>query len=91
MQTVQLSVADEVKALGDAVAQEVADIKAKKGIAVYIGDFMPALLSLASNYQNLGNDIKQPDDIAYLVKCAAGIFLPAPAAAAPAAPAPAQP
>jgi len=77
MQQVTLNVADEVKALGDAIGVEVADIKAKKGVAVYVSDLMPALVSLAGSYQALPADIKQPDDIAYLVKCISAAVLPA--------------
>lgn len=78
MQQVQLSVADEVKALGDAVIAEIADVKAKKGAAVYMADATPALLSLAGNYANIGADLKSPDDLAYLVRCVGQALLPQP-------------
>lgn len=83
MKTVTLQVDDEVSALVDLVAVEVADIKAKKGAAAEIADAIPSLLALASGYQKLGADVKSPDDIAYLVQGIAKILLPAPAAATP--------
>lgn len=76
MKSVTLNVDDEVVVLGDAVIQEVADIKAQKGIAVYLTDLIPLGVSLAANYQKLGADVKNPDDIAYLVKCLASAFIP---------------
>jgi uncharacterized membrane protein len=88
MVTVTLQVADEVVALVETAKKEIADIKAQKGIAVYLGDLMPAILALANNYQNLLSDLKQPDDIAYIASVLGAFLLPAPAAAvaAPAAP-----
>lgn len=82
MKSVTLSVDDEVAALGDLVAQEVADIKAAKGIAVELTDAIPAVLQLATNYQKLGADVKNPDDLAYLVRCLAAAFIPQPVPAA---------
>lgn len=76
MRTVQLSVDDEVAALGDVVVQEIADIKAKKGIVVELTDAIPAAISLAGNYQKLSADLKSPDDIAYLVRCLASALIP---------------
>lgn len=76
MKTITLQVDDEVAALGDLVVQEIADIKAKKGIAVELTDAIPAAISLAGSYQKLGADLKNPDDIAYLVKCLAGALIP---------------
>lgn len=76
MKSVTLSVHDEVAALGDLVTKEAADIKAKAGIAVELTDAIPAVISLAANYKNLGDDLKSPDDIAYLVKCVAAAFIP---------------
>lgn len=78
MKAITLQVDDEVAALGDLVVLEVADIKAKKGIAVELTDAIPAVISLAGNYQKLSADLKSPDDIAYLVKCIAGALIPAP-------------
>lgn len=78
MQQVQLQVDDEVKSLGDVIVQEVADIKAKKGLAIELSDAVPALLALGGNYAKLPADAKNPDDLAYLVKCiASAIFPPA--------------
>ncbi len=79
MKTVTLNVDDEVAALGDLVVQEIADIKAAKGIVVELTDAIPAAISLAGNYQKLGADLKNPDDIAYLIKCIAGALIPPPA------------
>lgn len=77
MKTISLQVDDEVAALGDLVKTEVADIKASKGIATELADAIPAVITLAGNYQKLAEDVKSPDDIAYLVKCLAEAFLPA--------------
>ncbi len=79
MKSITLNVDDEVAALGDVVLQEIADIKAAKGIVVELTDAIPAAISLAANYQKLGADLKSPDDIAYLVKCIAAALIPAPA------------
>lgn len=76
MKQVTLQVDDEVAALGDLVIQEVADIKASKGIAVELTDAIPAVITLAGNYQKLSADLKSPDDIAYLAKCLAAAFIP---------------
>lgn len=69
MQTVQLSVDDEVKAAGDALKVLIIDIKAKKPIAQIAADALPGLLAAAGGFQNLGADIKKPDNEAYLAKC----------------------
>lgn len=79
MESIVLMVDSEIKALGETLVSEIADIKAKKGLAIYLSDASPALLSLAANYSKVGADIKKPDDIAYLVKCLALALLPAPA------------
>lgn len=76
MQTVPLNVDDEVKALGDALAAEIADVKAQKGAAAYLADATPALLSLAGNYAKLPADVKKADDLAYFVKCLATALIP---------------
>ncbi len=81
MKSVTLQVDDEIAALGDLLIQEVADIKASKGVAVELSDAVPAVIALAGSYQKLGADLKSPDDIAYLVKCVAAAFIPAPAPA----------
>lgn len=77
MKAVTLQVDDEVAALGDLVKKEAADIAAKAGIAVELTDAIPAVITLAGNYQKLSADVKSPDDIAYLVKCLAEAFIPA--------------
>lgn len=76
MKTITLNVDDEVAALGDLIIKEAADIKAKSGIAAELSDAVPALITLAGNYQKLGADAKSPDDLAYLVRCAAQAFIP---------------
>lgn len=76
MKSVTLQVDDEVAALGDLVIQEAADIKAQKGIVVELTDAIPAVISLAGNYAKLSDDIKSPDDLAYLVRCLATAFIP---------------
>lgn len=76
MKQVTLQVDDEVAAIGDLVKQEAADIKAQKGIAVELADAVPCILALAGNYSKLGDDVKSPDDLAYLVKCLAEAFIP---------------
>lgn len=76
MKSVTLQVDDEIAALGELVKQEAIDIKAAKGIAVYLTDAIPAVITLAGNYQKLGDDVKNPDDLAYLVKCIAEAFIP---------------
>lgn len=76
MQAVTLQVADEIKALGDALIAEGADIAAKKGLPAEIADAMPALLSLAGSYQALPMDVKKAESIAYLGYCVAKAFLP---------------
>ncbi len=76
MKTVTLNVDDEIAALGDLVVLEIADIKAKKGVATYLTDAIPAVITMAGNYQKIGADLKSPDDIAYLVKCIAGALIP---------------
>lgn len=68
MQAVQLNVADEVKALGDALQALVADVIAKKSIAQDVSDVLPNLVAAAGGYQNLGVDIGLADNEAYLVR-----------------------
>lgn len=66
MQTVQLSVADEVKALADALAALAGDIKAKKPVASIIADVLPALLPAAAGFQSLGADMAAVDNQTYV-------------------------
>lgn len=76
MKSVTLQVDDEVAALGDLIIQEKADLDAKLGLSAELAHAVPALLTLTSNYQKLSADVKNPDDIAYLVKCLADAFIP---------------
>lgn len=71
MQQVQLSVADEVKALGDAISGIVSDVKAKKSVAQIAADALPGLLQAVGGMQSLGADAKLIDNQVYLVKCLA--------------------
>lgn len=66
MQQVTLQVADEVKALGDALAALAADIKAQKATAQIVSDILPGFLIAAGSYQNLAADMKTVDDQAYV-------------------------
>lgn len=77
MQSVPLSVDDEVKSLGDALSMLVSDIKAKKGTAAIIGDALPLLMSAVAGYAAIGADIKKLDNQVYLLKCLAGALEPA--------------
>lgn len=76
MKSVTLQVDDEVAALGDLIVKEAADIKAKTGVVAELTDAVPALIAVAGAYQKLGADVKSPDDLAYLVRCAATAFIP---------------
>ncbi len=68
MQAVQLNVADEVKALGDALQALIADLKAKKSIAQIGADILPALLSGIGGVANIGADLNLADNDAYLAR-----------------------
>lgn len=80
MQVVQLNVADEVKALGDALAIIVLDVKAKKGVAQIATDALPGLLAAIGGMANIGADIKLVDNQVYLIKALAQALEPQPAA-----------
>lgn len=71
MQSVQLQVDDEIKAMGDALKSLIVDIKAKKSVAVIAADALPNLIAAAAGFANFTADIKKPDDEAYLAKCIA--------------------
>ena len=66
MQTVTLSVADEVKAFSDALAALASDIKAGKAVAAILADVVPGLLAGSSGIAAIGADIKLPDNQAYV-------------------------
>ena len=68
MQTVSLQVADEIKALGDALQVLIADIIAKKSVTAIAADALPNLMGAVSGYQNMVADIQLADDEAYLVR-----------------------
>ncbi len=78
MQTVQLSVDEEIKSVGDAIKVLIMDIVAKKSIAVITADALPGLLSAISGFQVIGADIKKVDNQVYLAKCLAEALEPAP-------------
>ncbi len=71
MQSVQLNVADEVKALGDALKGLISDIKAKKSVAIIAADALPGFMAAIGGYASMSADIKLVDDQVYLVKCLA--------------------
>lgn len=66
MQPVQLQVDDEVKAVGDAIAGLVADIKAGKSVIVDAEDAFNALVGAVAGLKNIVVDIKKVDNQAYL-------------------------
>lgn len=68
MQSIQLSVDDEVVAIADGAAKEYADFSSKAGMSAEITDAIPMVIALAGNYAKLSADSKNPDDWAYLVK-----------------------
>ena len=80
MQQVELQVADEIKALGDAISGIIVDIKAKKSIAQIASDALPGLLQAVGGMQSLGADVKLVDNQVYLVRCLAQALEPAPVA-----------
>ncbi len=80
MQAVSLNVDDEVKALGDALAIIVADVKAGKSLIQDFTDAFGALLGAIGSIQNLPVDIKKVDNQAYLIFALAKVLEPAPAA-----------
>lgn len=67
VQQVTLNVDDEIKALGDALATLISDIKAKKSVAQIASDLLPGLMAAVSGYQNIGGDLKKVDDQTFLV------------------------
>ncbi len=81
MQTVPLSVDDEMKAVGDAFKVLIVDIMAKKGIATITTDALPLLLSAIGGLQSMGVDIRKVDNQVYLLRCIAEALEPAPVAA----------
>lgn len=68
MQPVQLQVADEMKAAGDAIQALIADIVAKKSVAQIATDVLPLLVSAVGGYASIGADIQLADNEAYLVR-----------------------
>jgi hypothetical protein len=80
MQQVSLQVADEIKALGDALALLIGDIKAGKPAAGIAADVLPALLPAISGLQAIGLDIKLPENQVYIIYALAKALEPAPVA-----------
>lgn len=80
MVSVELQVADEVKALGDALKGIIVDIKAKKAIAQIATDALPGLLSAVGAFASIGADVKLVDNQVYLIKSLADALEPQPAA-----------
>lgn len=66
MQTVTLQVADEVYAVGQAVAAVKAAIAAKQGVIADITAGVMPLVSAVSALPQIGVDIKKADNQAYL-------------------------
>lgn len=72
-----LNVSPEVVALGSAIGAIVADIKAGKTVIQDAEDAFTNLVGAVQSFDNIGTDIKAPDNIAYLVKSILGAVLPA--------------
>lgn len=70
-QQVSLTVDDEVKALGDAIAGLIADIKGKKALSAVLADSIPNLMAAVGGFAAFGGDLKKGDNQIYLVKCIA--------------------
>ncbi len=76
MQSVQLQVDDGVKAVGDALAMLISDLKAKKSTAQIVSDALPLLAQAIGGLGTLGADLKKVDNQAYILR-AIGIVLEA--------------
>jgi hypothetical protein len=68
MQTVQLQVDDEIKAVADAIGGLISDIKAGKTVVQDLTDALMALVPAVSALQALPADIKKVDNQVYILK-----------------------
>jgi len=66
-QVVSLTVADEIKALGDALAKLAIDIKAGTPASQVLADVLPMLLPALSGLSSIGADIQLSANQIYLV------------------------
>jgi len=76
MVQVQLNVDDEIKALADALAIAIVDVKAKKPIAQDLTDVAAKLIPALASLQNVQVDIKKGDNQAYVVKALSDALSP---------------
>lgn len=67
MQTVQLSVSDEIMALGAAVSGLITDIKAGKTAVQDVEDAFASLVGALASLSKISTDIKAPSNQAYLL------------------------
>lgn len=74
MQSVTLQVADEVAAVGTALAALGAQIKAKGTVIQDVIAFVTPLVTAVATLQNLSTDIKTADNQAYLLDCVLHMF-----------------
>lgn len=81
MQQVQLQVADEVKAVADAMALLITDIKAKKSATQILTDTLPGIMTAVEGLGAMSADLKKVDDQVYLIKSLLGALEPAPVVA----------
>ena len=77
MQPITLNVSPEFVALGTAITGVISDIKAGKTVAQDIEDAVTALIGAVGSVAAVGNDIKAPENQAYLAYCFLKAFEPA--------------
>lgn len=85
MQQVTLNVSDEFKALGDALAVLISDIKAGKTVVQDLSDAVSGLIPVIGALSAMPADIKLVDNQVYLIKALATALEPVAAPAAPVA------
>lgn len=79
MQTITLNVDDEVKALGDALAVAIVDVRAKAPVGQDITDVVGKLVPALTGIANFAGDIKKVDNQVSLIKALADALEPKPA------------
>jgi hypothetical protein len=57
----EVSVPKEVSEVFDALALLVAEIKAKKEVAVIVAESLPAIIKAVDGFQNLGEEVKSAE------------------------------
>lgn len=77
MQSVSLSVDDEFKAMGDALAGLIADIKGGKTVIQDLTDAVQSLIPAVSAIGSMSVDVKKPDNQAYIAYALMKVLEPA--------------